>query len=74
MMKSQEAMKTYMKQEVNIVSNIVDRLNNKTLPDKMAEIESRISEAANNSQSELNNCLDYVKESIKTFKDKVEFF
>ena len=40
----------------------------------MREIEDRISEATNNSQTELTNCLNYVTESIKNFKEKVEFF
>ena len=74
MMKNQEAMKKYMKQEVDIVNNIVERLNNQTLPEKMREIEDRISEATTNSQSELNNCLNFVTDSIKTFKDRVDFF
>ena len=74
MMKNQEAMKNHMKQEVNIVSNIVDRLNNHTIPDKMSEIEKRIADATTNSNTELNNCLEFVEESIKNFKEKVEFF
>ena len=49
-----------MQQEVNIVSKIVDRLNNQTIPDKMAEIEKRIADATTNSNTELTNCIDFV--------------
>ena len=40
----------------------------------MAEIEKRIADATTNSNTELTNCIEFVEESIKTFKEKVEFF
>ena len=63
-----------MKSEVGIVNNLVDKLKNHAMPENIRMVQRMIEESSMKNQIELDNCLNYVNEQIKIFKDKVEYF
>ena len=56
------------------MNNLVDKLKNQVLPENLRMVERQIQESAIKSRSELDNCLNYVNDQIKIFRDKVEYF
>ena len=63
-----------MKSEVGIVNNLVDKLKNHVMPENLRMVERKIEEASLKTSNELDECLNYVNEQIKIFRDKVEYF
>ena len=74
MTRNQEGMKKHMQSEVGIVNNLVDKLKNHVLPENLRMVERKIEESSVRTQSELNECLNYVNDQLKVFRDKVEYF
>ena len=63
-----------MKSEVGIVNNLVDKLKNHIMPENLRMVERKIEESSLKAQIELDNCVNYVNDQIKIFRDKVEYF
>jgi len=67
-------MKVHMGNEVVVVKNMIDKIEKNVLPENLKFIQGKLEDAIKNQRLELSTSLASTTESIKMFKEKVEFF